>query len=107
MRILEVKDIPLAVALKKLRESEAKGLPIKGIAKRTMELAMTLVKCDSAEELYGKLLELGLKGLTVSMIVDVAPKNLDELRTLLNFEPANIPEEVQLKVLELVSTYCR
>jgi DNA-directed RNA polymerase subunit F len=107
MRILEARDIPLAVALKKLRESEAKGLPIKGIAKRTMELAMALARCDSAEELYSKLLELGLNGLTASMIVDVAPRNLDELRVLLNFEPTNVPEEVRLKVLELVSTYCK
>jgi len=107
MRILEVRDIPLAIALKKLRESEERGLPIKGIARRTMELAMALVKCDNAEELYSKLLELGLKGLTASMIIDVAPKSLDELRILLNFEPAGVPEEVQSKVLELVSTYCK
>jgi DNA-directed RNA polymerase subunit F len=107
MRILEVRDIPLAIALKRLRESESKGLPVKGIARRTMELAMALVRCDEGEELYSKLLELGLSSLTASMVVDVAPKSLDELRILLNFEPTEVPEEVQSKVLELVSTYCK
>jgi len=107
MRILEARDIPLAVALRKLKESESKGLPVKGIARRTMELAMTLVRCDSGEELYSKLLGLGLNSLTASMVIDVAPRSPDELRILLNFEPAGVPEEVQSKVLELVSTYCR
>jgi len=107
MRILETRDIPLAVALKRLRESESKGLPVKGIARRTMELAMALVRCGEGEELYSKLLELGLSSLTASMVVDIAPKSLDELRILLNFEPTEVPEEVQSKVLELVSTYCK
>ncbi|MEM2207575.1 MAG: hypothetical protein QXG17_02665 [Sulfolobales archaeon] len=106
MRILEVKSIPLAIALKKLVECERKGLIVKGLAKRTMELAEVLSKCSSPGELYEELIRLGLNDLTASMIVDVTPKNQDEVKILLNFESSNIDNEVISKIVDLVSKYC-
>lgn len=106
MRILEVRNIPLILALKKLLESERKGLIVKGLAKRTMELAEALKKCDDPDKLYEELIELGLTDLTASMIVDIAPRSQDEVKILLNFEPPGIGDELISKIVDLVSNYC-
>lgn len=106
MKILRIKNIPLALVLKKLVECEEKGLIVKGLAKRTMELAEILKKCDNPEELYEELIKLGLRDLTASMIVDVAPKNQDEVKILLNFESSSVTDELISKIVGLVSNYC-
>lgn len=106
MRILEVRNIPLALALKKLSESERKGLIVKGLAKRTMELAEALKKCDEPERLYEGLIKLGLTDLTASMIVDIAPRNQDEVKLLLSFESSSISDERISEILSLVASYC-
>lgn len=105
MKILEVRNIPLALVRKKLAESQERGFVVRSIAKRTMELADLLDKCEQPEELYGKLLNLGLKDLTASMVVDIAPRNEEEVKILLNFEES-VSNEVVSKILELVNTYC-
>ena len=106
MKILEVSNIPLALALKKLLECEKKGLVVKGLAKRTMELAESLKKCEDPEKLYEELVKLGLSDLTASMVVDIAPRNIDEARILLNFESSSNISEIVSRIVELVSTYC-
>ncbi len=106
MRILEVKNIPLALVLKKLVECERKGLVVKGLAKRTMELAGILRKCDDPEALYEELVKLGFSDLTASMIVDIAPRNRDEVRMLLAFEPREVDDGLVSKVVDLVTAYC-
>lgn len=106
MKVLEVRSIPLAIALEKLVECEKKGLVLKGLAKRTMELAEVLRKCDSPRELYEELIKLGLNDLTASMIVDVAPRSQDEVKMLLNFESSSVVDEVISKIVDLVSKYC-
>jgi|YelNatPaOPRAMG01_1025707.scaffolds.fasta_scaffold22428_5 DNA-directed RNA polymerase subunit F len=105
MKILEVRTIPLALVRKRLMECQEKGFVVRSIARRTMELADMLSKCGQPEELYEKLLGLGLKDLTASMIVDIAPKTEEEVKILLGFEESMSDETVS-KVLELVSTYC-
>lgn len=107
MRILEVKNIPLALVLKKLAECERRGLVVKGLARRTMELAETLKKCDDPGALYEELMKLGLSDLTASMVVDIAPRSRDEVRMLLSFEPEDVSDEVISRIVDLVSTYCR
>lgn len=106
MRILEVRNIPLVLALKKLLESEKRGLIVKGLAKRTMELAEALKKCDDPEKLYEELTRLGLADLTASMIVDIAPRSQDEVKILLNFEPSGIGDELVTRIVDLVSNHC-
>lgn len=106
MRVLEVRNIPLVLALKKLAECEKKGLVVKGLAKRTMELAETLKKCENPEELYKELTRLGISDLTASMIVDIVPRNDGEVKILLALEPSPAVDEVVSKVVDLVSSYC-
>ncbi|MCS7099744.1 MAG: hypothetical protein RMH84_03980 [Sulfolobales archaeon] len=106
MKILEVSNIPLALALKKLLECEKRGLIVKGLAKRTMELAESLKRCENPEKLYEELVKLGLSDLTASMVVDTAPKSIDEVRILLSFESSSSVGEIVSRVVELVSTYC-
>ncbi len=105
MKVLEVRNIPLALVRKKLVESQERGFVVRSIAKRTMELADLLNRCEQPEELYGKLLDLGLKDITASMLVDVAPKSEEEVKILLNFEES-VSDDVISKILELVNTYC-
>ncbi len=107
MKILEVKNIPLALVLKKLSECEKKGLVVKGLARRTMELAEALKKCDDPEALYEELVKLGLSDLTASMVVDIAPRDRDEVRMLLSFEPKDVSDEVVSRIIDLVSSHCR
>ncbi|MCX8184224.1 MAG: hypothetical protein RMI56_05020 [Sulfolobales archaeon] len=106
MKILGVNNIPLALALKKLLECEKKGLVVKGLAKRTMELAEALKKCEKPEKLYEELIKLGLSDLTTSMVVDIAPRSADEVRILLNFESSSNIDNLLPQIVELVSTYC-
>ena len=106
MKILEVRNIPLALALKKLLQCQERGFVVKGLARRVMELAETLKRCEDPEELYKELLELGLSDLTASMIVDIAPRSVDEARVLLSFESSGVGDEVISKVLGLVASRC-
>ncbi len=61
---------------------------------------------EKAISLRKALRKYGLKEETIVMIINVCPKTLDELRTLLEIEEKVIDTETASEILELVKTYC-
>jgi len=110
--ILGYREIPGSLARKFIKEYIEK-LREKG--EQPPELLVMLSqnldkvsKCseDSAEQIYQQLLSMGFKEITASMIVDIRPMTMDELRMLLLFEPRVPDEDVLKKVLELLDQLC-
>ncbi|MEM4481738.1 MAG: RNA polymerase Rpb4 [Desulfurococcaceae archaeon] len=61
---------------------------------------------EKTNEFREKLNELGLKEGTVVMIMNICPKNLDELRPLLILEEKTPEPAVLDKVIDLAKEYC-
>lgn len=110
--ILGYHEIPGALARKFIKEYIER---LRQRGEQPPELLVMLVqnldkvsKCseDSAERLYKELISMGFKEITASMIVDIRPMTIDELRMLLLFEPRVPDEDVLKKVLELLDQLC-
>ncbi len=109
--IVEFHDIPIPVAKKYLEEYQetvTKYSEVPELIRSMLEYATQVSKCDpeNAEKVYRELVNMGFKEITAAMIVNIRPRVLDELRTLLVFETEVPEEDVLKKVLELLDTYC-
>ncbi len=107
------RDIPIPIAKKYIEEYiemlRKLGLEEGSVAQSMLEYVSQFTKCDpdKAEELYEKLVkDLGFREITASMIINIVPTAIDELRTLLQFEPSVPEEDVLQKVLDLLEEYC-
>lgn len=109
-KILEYHDIPNAIARKLLKRYLAsKPSEVPEIVNVVVEYLEATVKCDEAvvEALYEELKSQNLKEATISMILNVLPATVDELRILLNFED-KAPDESALKnIVETISARCK
>jgi DNA-directed RNA polymerase subunit F len=100
-----VLTIPEALELLRRRVEEAEATDLQS---RTLEYLEMFSKCgaDEARELFNALTDMGLKPETAAMIVNIAPRSRDELRTLLYGEEKTLgPEELD-KILSLVARLC-
>ncbi len=107
--IIEYKDIPIQIVEKIIKEELEKGVPIHEIAKSTFEYIISVEKCrlDNPYEVIEQLRSLGLQDTTIAMILNVRPKTIDELRTLMVFEK-EMPEEPTLnRILEILDQVCK
>lgn len=109
--ILEFHDVPAPIAKKLLEEfvsqiSQRERIP--DIIQSMLEYTKTISKCDSekAEQLYSELKKMNLKEVTIAMIINIRPKIVDELRTLLIFEDRIPDEEVLKEIIDLLDKYC-
>lgn len=111
-QVLDYKDIPNPIAKKILEEYLSKLRNIDVIAepaRSALEYLQTLsTMCDynRARELMSKLQEFKLKDITISLIINIAPKTIDELRMLLSFETVIPDENILNNILWLVKEYC-
>jgi len=107
--VLEFHDIPHAVAKKLLEKySQKLGGNISELARVVMEYLDKVVRCNEndVEELYNELKKYGFKEVTTSMILNIIPQSIDELRTLMVFEES-IPDENVLKnVVDMINERC-
>lgn len=109
--IIEFHDIPIPMAakfLKEYQEAMSKYSEIPELVRSMLEYATQLSKCsaDNAEKAYREIINMGLKEITAAMIVNIRPRIIDELRTLLVFESSIPDESVLQKVLEVLDMYC-
>lgn len=109
--IIEFHDIPIPLAAKFLKEyleTMTKYGEIPELVRSMLEYATQLSKCsaDNAEKAYRELINMGFKEITAAMIINIRPRIVDELRTLLVFESSIPDESVLKKVLEVLDTYC-
>jgi len=109
--IIEFHDIPIPIAakfLKEYQEAMSKYSEIPELIRSMLEYATQLSKCsaDNAEKAYREIINMGFKEITAAMIVNIRPRIVDELRTLLVFESSIPDESVLKKVLEILDVYC-
>ncbi len=109
MKILSVREIPLPIVKKMLLEAESSGVKLQDLQRRVLEHASIFSKCDadSADKLFNKLGEIGLRDITRTQVINICPREKDELLSLLNFESRVYEEEKLEAVLELLREYCR
>ena len=110
--VLEEKHIPNPIARKLLekiiKEIEAKEGSVPPLLLKTVEYLRMFSKMEpeKAEELEEELKKFNLKPETIVMIINICPKTLDELRTLLTVEERTIDTEEATKILEVIQKYC-
>lgn len=110
--ITEFHDIPNVIARKILKEYIERVSShdiVTELARSTMDYLDRVSKCDdgAVEHIYKMLKDFKLKDITASMLLNIAPRSLDELKTLLTFEET-VPDDATLnKILELISKSCQ
>ncbi|MDK2384465.1 MAG: RNA polymerase Rpb4 family protein [Candidatus Korarchaeota archaeon] len=100
-----VLTIPEALELMKRRVEEAEATDLQN---RTLEYLELFAKCGAREaaELHGKLVEKGLSPEAAAMVVNVAPRSRDELRTLLYGENLGLEAGELDEILGLIEEHC-
>jgi len=115
LEIVSYRDVPLSIARKYIEKYLEKlrsiGVPDSELSTviSIHEYVVKFSKCqpEVAEELYGFLTnEIGFKQVTASMIINIVPTTLDELRMLLQFETSVPEEEVLQKILDVLRDKC-
>ncbi len=110
--IIEFRDIPNVIAKKILKEYTEKISSydiIPELIRSTLEYLDNVSKCDdkAVEDMYNTLKSFKLKDITISMILNILPRSLDELRTLLTFEETVPEDSVLNKILEFINQNCQ
>ncbi len=96
--------IPEALEILRRRAGEAEALDLQN---RTLEYLETFAKCraEEASRLFEALTGMGLKPHVAAMIVNIAPRSRDELRTILYGEEILEAEKLD-EILGLVAEHC-
>ncbi|MCS7110772.1 MAG: hypothetical protein N3D82_05420 [Ignisphaera sp.] len=110
--ITEFHDIPNALAkriLKEYIERVSSYDIIPELIRSTMDYLDRTSKCDdkAVEYIYEMLKNLKLKDTTISMILNILPRNLDELRILLTFEETIPDDSILNKILDAINQNCQ
>jgi len=106
MRIKSYRNVTYDTVIKIIEDLKSKGIELDSLSIRVSEYLHKFTKCDKGEELVKALIEKGLNEITSVMIANIVPKNIDELRSLLNFETQTFNEEKLNEILALVNSFC-
>ncbi|MEZ0290726.1 MAG: hypothetical protein ABWJ42_06535 [Sulfolobales archaeon] len=107
LKILSFKDISIPhtieIIKKNIESREANELLY-----RVLEYGEEVAKCDfeAAEEIARILSEKGLKDVTITQIIDIAPRTVDELRILFYFEERIPDREFLEEIINLLNEKC-
>jgi len=108
LEIIESKEVPLPV-VKKILEKRLSEEEPSLMQRATYDHAVKFSKlpADKAMELMNRLQEeFNLSGITAAQIVNIMPKTIDELRTLMVTENRIfLPSELE-KMLSIILEYC-
>jgi DNA-directed RNA polymerase subunit F len=112
VKVERVKLLSNAEALKILKEHSEREREKTGavplLVQRVLEYLYKFnkVQVEKAEEFAEKLVAIGLREESIVMIMNMCPRSIDELLTLLVYEE-RVPEKEQLgRILGIVSEYC-
>ncbi len=112
VEIVEEKMVSNAEAYKLLKKVVDKIMEREGsvpiLLSKTLEYLSKFSKIDpdSAQGLRKILEKYGLKQETIIMIMNICPKTIDELRTLLDFEEKVMETETIEEIIESIKPYC-
>uniref|UniRef100_A0A7J3QCT9 DNA-directed RNA polymerase subunit Rpo4 n=1 Tax=Ignisphaera aggregans TaxID=334771 RepID=A0A7J3QCT9_9CREN len=110
--ILEFHDIPNEIAKKILKEYIKKVSSydiVPELVHVTIDYLNNVSKCDSeaVEALYKSLKNYNLKDATISIILNILPRSLEELKILLIFEDSVPDDTILNKIIETINQYCQ
>uniref|UniRef100_A0A7J3I809 DNA-directed RNA polymerase subunit Rpo4 n=1 Tax=Ignisphaera aggregans TaxID=334771 RepID=A0A7J3I809_9CREN len=110
--IIEFHDIPNTIAkriLKEYIERVSSYDIVPELIRSTMDYLDSVSKCDdkAIEYIYDVLKSFKLKDTTISMILNILPRSLDELKILLNFEESLPEDSILNKILDLINQHCQ
>ncbi len=108
MKIINFKEIPIALIRKILTRDRISEGEAGDLQKRVLEYSEQISKCppDLSEKIFNELVEMGFREITSAQIINICPKTIDELKTLLYFEQEVPDEEVLNRVLNLLKESC-
>ena len=106
MKIINYRNIPYSTVAKLIRELIDKNVELDQLTMRVNEYVNKFNKCQNAEELVAELKNLGLLEITSVMVANIAPKSVDNLKSLMNFEPDIPPEDKLEEIIELIKRKC-
>ncbi len=107
-RVLNVEDISISEALKILEEKIVSKGVTGDIVEKTLDYLrkFSKINAEKARELVGELIKrFGLTRITAIQIVNIMPKSIDELRTLLGVERREFSDKDLEEMLELLKKY--
>jgi len=106
MKIINYRNIPYSTVAKLIRELIDKNVELDQLTMRVNEYVNKFNKCQNAEALITDLKNLGLLEITSVMVANIAPKSVDNLKSLMNFEPDIPPEDKLEEIIELIKKKC-
>jgi len=106
IRVLEEQPVSLAT-VKKVLSARTKEAEATYEQKQTIEYVKEFSSLDEkkAEDLIGKLIELGIDRKQAVKIADLQPKDKEDLKLIFSKVHYSISEETMEKVFELVRSY--
>ena len=106
--VVSYTEIPIPLVKKLLEEEIRRREKVPNLLQSVYEHVKKLAYCpeEAAEKLMEELVSMGFKRITAAMIINIRPRILDELRTLLVFESRVPDEDVLNRVLELLDKHC-
>ncbi|OYT40858.1 MAG: DNA-directed RNA polymerase subunit F [Desulfurococcales archaeon ex4484_58] len=113
VEIVEAKLLSNAEAWKLLKKAIDKVMEREGsipmLLSKTLDYLSKFSKIDpeSASALREILEKYDLKQETIVMIMNICPKTIDELRTLLELEEQVIETETAQEIIESIKPYCK
>jgi len=107
MELISYKHLPYSAVAKLLKGLMESDEEVTHMVTRVYEYARKVGKCLEADELVNEISKLGLNEITSVIIVNNCPKDLNELRILLNFESKEPDEGILKKVLDVIGECCR
>ena len=110
MEIIEEKPISMAMLREELKEIKKRDTELSFRAQKTEEYLENfhILKEKEAEELFNKINKIGvprLKEMHIHKIIDILPKNMNELKAVILQFSITITNENLNKILEAVSDY--
>jgi len=108
-QVLSQEYVPIPVAKEIVKKVKEQGTS-NPIIERTLEYLSRFSKCsaEKALEAMKELIEkLDFSPITATILVNIAPKTLDEARVLLDFEKRLVETETLEQALNIIKEKCR
>lgn len=103
MKIISSRNITYAEIQRMIEDLAERGVELESIELRVLDYLRKFNKCKQGDKLVKELEKRGLNEVTAVMIVNIAPKDVETLKILLN---KSYEEEFLNEVLKTINEYC-
>lgn len=106
MKVVSSRNLTYAEIQRMIEDLAERGVELESIELRVLDYLRKFNKCEQGDELVKELEKRGFSEITAVMIVNIAPKDVETLKILLNFENKSYDEEFLNEVLKTINEYC-